>query len=173
VQGRRWRGVSPAEVCVHEAYESASVAGQRSARATEMSGRGRRRCRGSAEGVPQRKVFGGGRGTIKGAPNTTPSQATGLRAAEVFGRGRRRYRGSVEGLPQRKVFGRGRGTAAGAPRQGFGYPVSVAAVIGGSRDCPGSRGEAERISEWQMELQVVRSGAVAIRSYHNTLRTLN
>lgn len=152
MQGRRRRGVSPAEVCVHEAYESASDAGQWSARATEMSGRGRRRFRGSAEGVPQRKVFGGGRGTIKGAPNTPPSQATGLRAAEVSGRGRRRCRGSVEGLPQRKVFGRGRGTAAGALWQGFGYTVSAAAVIGGSRGSPMRQriGSGER----QMELQV-------------------
>jgi hypothetical protein len=104
------------EVCVHEAYGSASGAGQWSARATDVSDRGRRRCRGSAEGVPQRKVLGGGRGTAKGALNTPLSHATGPHAAEVSGRGRHHCRGSADGLPQRKVFGSSRGTAAGAPR---------------------------------------------------------
>jgi hypothetical protein len=115
VQGQRRRGVLPAEVSVHEAYESASVACRWSARDTCIRPwapvlQGFRGRRAAPEGVRR------GREMAKGAPNTPPSQATGPRVAEVSGRGCRRCRGSADGLPQWKVFGSGRGTAAGAPR---------------------------------------------------------
>jgi hypothetical protein len=74
--------------------------------------------------------------------------------------------------------------AAGAPRMGCRSGRCSAAagerlqgLRGRSdqrrRDRPWSRGGVERIRDWQMEVQGGRSGAVAIRSYHNTLRTLN